>query len=80
MTDGDNRSYRSYREYLRHPRYLEVREQVMQRARGICEACKTNKATHVHHRVYPAWGTFDTPENLLAVCHPCHCQIHGKSD
>lgn len=27
---------------------------------------------------YPAWGTFDVPENLLPVCHQCHCAIHGK--
>lgn len=30
--------------------------------------------------MYPPWGTFDTEENLLAVCHRCHCDIHGKDN
>lgn len=34
--------------------------------------------TEVHHLQYPPWGTFDVIENLLAVCHECHCTIHGK--
>jgi predicted HNH restriction endonuclease len=34
--------------------------------------------TQVHHVRYPPWGTFDTEENLLALCRPCHAAIHGK--
>jgi hypothetical protein len=29
---------------------------------------------------YPPWGSFDVPENMIAVCHQCHCEIHGKAD
>ena len=36
--------------------------------------------TEVHHVRYPPWGTFDTVDNLLAVCHECHCEAHGKED
>lgn len=70
--------YRTYAEYLKHPTFLAVRAQVMQRAGGICEVCHTARATQVHHLKYPKWGTFDVPENMVAICYPCHCTAHGK--
>jgi hypothetical protein len=69
--------YRSYRQYLTHPHYLAIRQQVMQRASGVCELCEKSRATEVHHRIYPAWGTFDHPDALIAICHNCHCKAHG---
>lgn len=74
---GD-RPYRGYAEYLRHPRFLAVRAQVFKRAGGRCERCKERAATEPHHLRYPPWGAFDVPENILAVCHGCHCELHGK--
>lgn len=73
-------AYRTYREYLRHPRFLTVRAQVFERAASLCEQCGVNRPTEPHHLRYPAWGTFDVPENMLAVCHGCHCEFHGKED
>jgi len=49
----------------------------MERGEGICELCLIRRATEVHHRAYPRWGTFDDPEALISVCHQCHCIIHG---
>jgi hypothetical protein len=72
-------SYRSYREYLRHPKFLKVRAVVFDRANGLCERCHQQPPTEPHHLRYPPWGTFDVPENMIAVCHPCHCEIHGKA-
>lgn len=71
-------SYHSYSDYLNHPRFLWVRAMVMARDSDTCRVCKTSPATEVHHRWYPAWGAFDLPENLIAICHPCHCRIEGK--
>ena len=71
--------YRTYPEYLRHPRFLEIRKQVFERAAGVCERCKERPPTEPHHLRYPPWGTFDVPENMIAVCHGCHCEIHGKA-
>lgn len=71
--------YRSYREYLAHPLFLAVRAKAMSRNGGICELCQASKASEVHHRIYPRWGTFDDPEGLIAVCHQCHCKTHGVS-
>lgn len=47
-------------------------------AGGSCERCQCRPPTEPHHLRYPPWGAFDVPENLIAVCHPCHCEIHGK--
>jgi len=71
-------AYRTYAEYLRHPRFLQVREDRMMIANGRCELCRESPATEPHHLIYPAWGTFDTTANFLMVCHPCHCRIHRK--
>lgn len=71
--------YRTYREYLKHPKFLAVRAVVFKRAGGICERCGIQPPTEPHHLRYPPWGTFDVPENMIAVCHPCHCDIHGKA-
>jgi hypothetical protein len=71
--------YRTYREYLRHPRFLKVRAVVFRRAAGRCERCGLRPPTEPHHLRYPPWGEFDVPENLIAVCNPCHCEIHGKA-
>jgi len=72
--------YRSYDEYLRHPSFLAVRAVVMNRAGGACEKCGSQTRLYPHHLRYPPWGTFDVPTNLLAVCHRCHCEIHGKEN
>lgn len=71
--------YRSYAEYLRHPLFLKVRAEVFERAAGLCERCGQRPSSEPHHLRYPPWGTFDVPENMIAVCHQCHCEIHGKA-
>jgi hypothetical protein len=73
-------SYRSYAEYLRHPRFRAVRAEVIKRSGNVCECCHRAPVTEVHHLRYPPWGTFDVPENLVAICHGCHCIEHGKDD
>lgn len=72
-------TYRTYAEYLRHPRFLAVRRVVFARAAGLCERCGWREPTEPHHLRYPPWGTFDVPDNLIAICHQCHCDIHGKA-
>ena len=71
--------YKNYKEYLQHPAFLKVRKTVMNDAKHTCQDCKTARATEVHHLKYPKWGTFDVPENLVAICHQCHCKRHGAS-
>ena len=75
-----DKPYRTYAEYLRHPRFLEVRQSAFERAGGMCERCGIRPPTEPHHLRYPPWGAFDIPTNLLVVCHQCHCEIHGKAN
>ncbi len=75
-----NSPYATYQDYLRHPRFLAIRQLVMERAGGVCERCGVRPAREPHHLRYPKWGTFDVPDNLIAVCHECHCRFHGKEN
>jgi hypothetical protein len=77
--------YANYSEYLRHPRFRSVVDYIFRRANQRCEnsieingevARCERKATEPHHIKYCKWGEFDTPENLIAVCHECHCVLH----
>jgi len=77
---GGVMEYSNYQEYLRHPRFRAIRITVMMRAGGVCEDCKEKPASEVHHLRYPKWGTFDVPENLVAICHSCHCKRHNVRD
>jgi len=70
----------TYNDYLKSAEFGKIRQHVFNRAKGICEICKTNIGTEPHHVAYSHWyaGEIDIPENLVVVCHPCHCRIHGK--
>ena len=82
--------YKTYAEYLKHPNFRCVRAIAWTRANGKCENAipdprvgevRCNKlATEVHHLAYCKWGEFDPPENLLVVCHECHCELHRCED
>jgi hypothetical protein len=66
-----------YRAYLASPAWAELREAILQRARGVCELCHAVPATQVHHVRYPKRFSDDHPDNLLAVCDRCHQLNHG---
>jgi len=70
--------YSSYYEYLRHPKFLAIKAEAQRRAGGSCEVCHKQQDLEPHHIRYPAWGTFDTPENIVMICRKCHCIVHGK--
>jgi len=72
------KEYATYQEYLNHPRFRAIRKQAMENAKWTCQDCHKNRATEVHHLKYPPWGEFDIVENLLPICHMCHCKRHGK--
>ena len=70
-------NYSNYQEYLKHPLFRIIRRMAMEKAGWVCRDCKKSKATSVHHIRYPKWGTFDTVDNLVPICHNCHCKRHG---
>lgn len=57
------------------------RQEVMDRARGLCEAGERSVCTvrgeHAHHVQLRSRGGSDDPGNLLWVCLRCHDWIHG---
>jgi hypothetical protein len=71
-------TYKTYPEYLRTPLFRIARAVAFRRANGRCEDCHRKPASEVHHLRYPLWNSFDTPSNLRAVCHECHCIVEGK--
>lgn len=71
--------YVGYDAYRRHWLFRAIRRFVIaERANGMCEVCEASPATEVHHEKYPAWGAFDSPGNMKAICHECHSEKHGK--
>lgn len=69
-------AHAEYKKYLKHPLFLKIRSVVMRSANYTCKCGE--RATEVHHLDYPPWGAFDTPDNMIAVCHKCHCEIETK--
>jgi hypothetical protein len=57
--------------------WMELRKEVISRAGGICEMCRKAKAETGHHLTY-RFGVLCPPKFLMAVCWPCHEQIHGQ--
>ena len=70
-----------------------VRERVLYRSKGVCEAvvsdeCRTflartgfAKTGHeLHHRKMRSQGGPHTEANLMATCPPCHAFIHAHPE
>lgn len=70
--------WRDYDRYLHSPEWRRVQQAVLQRDNHICQACLRNKATHVHHLSYELYNQVGRSAafELVAVCRPCHEQIH----
>ncbi len=52
---------------------------VFKREHGTCQGCgATGVALELHHRVPEAGGGRNEPDNLLALCRPCHDRAHGR--
>ena len=69
-----------YRERLSSsPEWKALRERVMLRARGVCEACEAERASIVHHLHYRA-GELPPAFDLVAVCDGCHGRLHRAGD
>lgn len=60
-------------------RWAWMREFVMKRSGGTCEACGARQAQAVHHTTYR--HGLDAPLfTLRALCHPCHGRMHTLGD
>jgi 5-methylcytosine-specific restriction endonuclease McrA len=66
-----------YREYLASPEWQVRRQHVLERSRGVCEGCREQPASEVHHLTYDHVGEEFLWE-LEAVCDDCHSRVHGR--
>jgi 5-methylcytosine-specific restriction endonuclease McrA len=68
-----------YQRYLCSREWAERRRTVLARCGGVCERCRHAAASHVHHLTYIRKYR-ERPEDLQALCEPCHEFTHGKRD
>jgi 5-methylcytosine-specific restriction endonuclease McrA len=66
-----------YRRYLQSDEWASRRELVLQRADYLCEGCRLDRATEVHHLSYDHLGQEFLWE-LVAVCRRCHAEWHSQ--
>jgi 5-methylcytosine-specific restriction endonuclease McrA len=72
------KALKAYQWYLGSKFWRERRVDAFRRAKGICEHCNTRPATEVHHRTYIRVFN-EHPNDLVALCRPCHADIHFKT-
>ena len=67
-----------YPQYLLTPHWQKVRAEAIARAKGRCQLCNIKASLEVHHRTYVRKGK-ELPEDVVALCDPCHEGFHKMS-
>ncbi len=65
----------AYTGYLKGAQWDNRRRLVLKRANGLCEGCRNQPATQVHHLTYRRVGN-EMLFDLVAVCDHCHAICH----
>ena len=68
-----------YGEYLASPAWRSKRHQVLERAAGLCEGCRSASPVHVHHLTYEHAGD-ELLYELVALCVSCHQKAHPHKE
>jgi 5-methylcytosine-specific restriction endonuclease McrA len=66
-----------YNAYLNTEEWRRRRELVFDRAGGLCEGCRKQTASQVHHLTYDH-VTDEFLWELVAICDECHRRVHSK--
>lgn len=70
--------------FYRSAQWIKLRNLAMQRAGGLCEACRRHgqvvPADEVHHKVPISedWSRRLDPSNLICLCKSCHRTEHER--
>ena len=64
-----------YREYLLSPEWKALRRKVIDRCGGLCEGCREERVTQVHHLTY-AHVRDELLFELVGLCDACHERAH----
>jgi 5-methylcytosine-specific restriction endonuclease McrA len=65
-----------YASYLQSNAWLDRRDKVLDRAKGLCEGCRERPAQEVHHLSYDNVGA-ELLYQLVALCKGCHGIAHA---
>ncbi|HMF21459.1 MAG TPA: HNH endonuclease signature motif containing protein [Pseudolabrys sp.] len=76
MSNAFNR-ISAYNWYLGSAFWRERREHILKRANYTCEKCGKRPAAEVHHLTYIRIYQ-ELPSDLVALCKPCHNEIHWR--
>jgi HNH endonuclease len=57
---------------------LETRQLILERYEYRCARCHKRRPLEMHHRRPVIHGGTNDPDNLVALCHPCHVQHSGE--
>jgi len=60
-----------YKDYLRSPAWKRKQQAVLKRDNYLCQACRNDVATEVHHKTYIHLGN-EPLFDLESVCKGCH--------
>lgn len=63
-----------HNDYLNSVQWKEKRDQVLKRDNYLCQACRKNRATQVHHLSYDHW-MHEPLFELVSICQNCHERI-----
>jgi hypothetical protein len=66
--------FKNHGDYLNSQKWKEKRTKVLERDGYLCQSCRINKATEVHHLTYAHKGN-EPLFDLISVCHECHESI-----
>lgn len=68
-----------YNAYLRSDEWRQKHLLVLKRDQHLCQSCRLNRATQVHHLTYK--HAFNEPLfDLVAVCNECHDLLHQDKE
>jgi len=68
-----------YSEYIQTYEWKLKREAVLARCNWLCEGCRKQKATVVHHVTYSHVGN-ELLFQLVGLCRDCHDKVHGHDE
>jgi len=75
--DEQDRFSEKYNAHLKSSLWRAKRNKILNRAGGLCEGCREQAATQVHHLTYENLGNEFLFE-LVAICDGCHTRYHKK--
>jgi hypothetical protein len=77
--EADQEWWDRYHAYVNmdNPAWIDLRNRVFARCKGMCEGCNRRPMVHVHHLTYVRLGA-EMLFDVVGICKPCHDQIHGR--